>query len=223
MNARYYDPVVGRFMAIDPVGPLSGGVQHLNRYSYGYNNPFKYTDPTGLMPEESDSEDDEKGDPTVDEVVAEQQARAEQVAIIADNVTNYGSAAVELAATGIFGAVRGSVVNGYSRVKGFLGIGKATSVPKPEVTDPKLQNIVEDLYKGANTDNPIGTGSTADAVREESKTGKPVGGKFHTTKATQYRRALEKWSKKNPNASASDRAAAESMMKDLDDALGGGS
>ncbi|WP_020405093.1 RHS repeat domain-containing protein, partial [Hahella ganghwensis] len=25
LNARYYDPVVGRFMAMDPVGPLEGG------------------------------------------------------------------------------------------------------------------------------------------------------------------------------------------------------
>ncbi|MBK8972757.1 MAG: RHS domain-containing protein [Hahellaceae bacterium] len=50
MNARYYDPVVGRFAAMDPVGPLSGGTQHFNRYSYATNNPYRYTDPTGLGP-----------------------------------------------------------------------------------------------------------------------------------------------------------------------------
>lgn len=48
MNARYYDPVVGRFMAIDPVGPLQGGLEHVNRYVYVNNNPFRYVDPTGL-------------------------------------------------------------------------------------------------------------------------------------------------------------------------------
>ncbi|WP_412053272.1 RHS repeat domain-containing protein [Pokkaliibacter plantistimulans] len=50
MNARYYDPVVGRFMAIDPVGPLQGGLEHINRYDYAYNNPYKYIDSTGLYP-----------------------------------------------------------------------------------------------------------------------------------------------------------------------------
>ncbi|WP_020405884.1 RHS repeat-associated core domain-containing protein [Hahella ganghwensis] len=47
LNARYYDPVVGRFMAMDPVGPLEGGLDHFNRYAYAYNNPLKYIDPTG--------------------------------------------------------------------------------------------------------------------------------------------------------------------------------
>ncbi len=47
MNARYYDPVVGRFMGVDPVGPIAGGLQHFNRYSYAYNNPYAYIDPDG--------------------------------------------------------------------------------------------------------------------------------------------------------------------------------
>ncbi|MDH2433012.1 RHS repeat-associated core domain-containing protein [Pokkaliibacter sp. MBI-7] len=57
MNARYYDPVVGRFMAIDPVGPVQGGVKYTNRYSYGENNPYKYFDPTGMSLEIEGSRD----------------------------------------------------------------------------------------------------------------------------------------------------------------------
>ncbi len=60
LNARYYDPVVGWFMAIDPVGPLDGGVEHLNRYVYVYNNPYKYTDPTGLIGNTVGDDDDPK-------------------------------------------------------------------------------------------------------------------------------------------------------------------
>ncbi|PXF28591.1 hypothetical protein WH50_25505 [Pokkaliibacter plantistimulans] len=37
-------------MAIDPVGPLQGGLEHINRYDYAYNNPYKYIDSTGLYP-----------------------------------------------------------------------------------------------------------------------------------------------------------------------------
>jgi uncharacterized protein RhaS with RHS repeats len=52
MQARYYDPVIGRFYSNDPVdvmGHLSGeaGVQGFNRYAYANNNPYKYIDPDG--------------------------------------------------------------------------------------------------------------------------------------------------------------------------------
>lgn len=53
MQARYYDPVLGRFLSNDPVGFL-GHLQRgnspahgFNRYAYANNNPYKYTDPNG--------------------------------------------------------------------------------------------------------------------------------------------------------------------------------
>jgi RHS repeat-associated protein len=47
MNARIYDPYLGRFLSADPVLPDAGDMQAFNRYSYVTNNPLKYTDPTG--------------------------------------------------------------------------------------------------------------------------------------------------------------------------------
>jgi RHS repeat-associated protein len=94
-------------------------------------------------------------------------------------------------------------------------------VARPAVTDSKLGNLVKDLYKGASTTDPIGTGSTADAIRHEMATGQAVGGRFHTQKGTEYSRALENWLSRNPNASAADRSAAQSLLDDLRNALGG--
>jgi len=56
MQARYYDPVIGRFYSNDPVGTLghlygSNGIHGFNRYAYANNNPYKYIDPTGMAPE----------------------------------------------------------------------------------------------------------------------------------------------------------------------------
>ncbi|WP_243883617.1 RHS repeat-associated core domain-containing protein [Shewanella algae] len=45
MQARYYDPLIGRFYADDPIGFRD--VNSFNRYAYGNNNPYKYVDPTG--------------------------------------------------------------------------------------------------------------------------------------------------------------------------------
>jgi RHS repeat-associated protein len=52
MQARYYDPVIGRFYSNDPVdamGHIARGnpIHGFNRYTYANNNPYKYVDPDG--------------------------------------------------------------------------------------------------------------------------------------------------------------------------------
>ncbi len=47
MNARVYDPYLGRFLSADPVLPDAYDMQSYNRYAYVLNNPLKYIDPTG--------------------------------------------------------------------------------------------------------------------------------------------------------------------------------
>ena len=47
MNARYYVPELGRFASADSIVPDPSNPQSFNRYSYVYNNPMMYNDPTG--------------------------------------------------------------------------------------------------------------------------------------------------------------------------------
>jgi RHS repeat-associated protein len=49
-GARYYDPVVGRFMSADSVEPDPNNVLSINRYAYANNNPYKFVDPDGRIP-----------------------------------------------------------------------------------------------------------------------------------------------------------------------------
>jgi hypothetical protein len=49
-NARYFSPYLGRFISADTIVPGAGNPQALNRYSYTFNNPVKYTDPSGHWP-----------------------------------------------------------------------------------------------------------------------------------------------------------------------------
>ena len=44
-GARYYDPYIGRFTQRDPIG------DGVNWYAYTYNNPLKFVDPTGMLPD----------------------------------------------------------------------------------------------------------------------------------------------------------------------------
>lgn len=51
MQARYYDPLIGRFYSNDPKGAseflAEGKIHGFNRYVYAANNPYKYVDPDG--------------------------------------------------------------------------------------------------------------------------------------------------------------------------------
>jgi hypothetical protein len=46
-NARYNEPLIGRFISPDTIVPAPANPQSFNRYSYCLNNPLKYTDPSG--------------------------------------------------------------------------------------------------------------------------------------------------------------------------------
>ncbi len=49
MNGRIYDPMLGRFLQADPFVQSPKNSQSLNRYTYVYNNPLSYTDPSGYF------------------------------------------------------------------------------------------------------------------------------------------------------------------------------
>jgi uncharacterized protein RhaS with RHS repeats len=54
MQARYYDPVIGRFYSNDPIG--FRGIHSFNRYAYANNNPYKYIDPNGMESDLTESQ-----------------------------------------------------------------------------------------------------------------------------------------------------------------------
>ncbi len=49
LRARYYDPVVGRFVSKDPWQGDSSRPQSLNAWSYVGNSPINFTDPSGFL------------------------------------------------------------------------------------------------------------------------------------------------------------------------------
>ena len=47
MQQRYYDPVIGRFLGVDPVSTDPNSGASFNRYDYAADNPYRFTDPDG--------------------------------------------------------------------------------------------------------------------------------------------------------------------------------
>ena len=61
MQQRYYDPMIGRFLSVDPVTAYSNPIGAFNRYWYANNNPYKFTDPDGRQSRDFDSISREAG------------------------------------------------------------------------------------------------------------------------------------------------------------------
>jgi RHS repeat-associated protein len=49
-GSRFYSPKLGRFLSADTMVPNPFNPQAFNRYSYVYNNPLRYVDPSGHTP-----------------------------------------------------------------------------------------------------------------------------------------------------------------------------
>jgi RHS repeat-associated protein len=47
MQQRYYEPLAGRFLSVDPVTTSGKDGGSFNRYAYAENNPYKFKDPDG--------------------------------------------------------------------------------------------------------------------------------------------------------------------------------
>ncbi len=57
MQQRYYDPLVGRFLGVDPIGTNPSTGASFNRYAYANNNPYSFFDPDGREPAKPKCED----------------------------------------------------------------------------------------------------------------------------------------------------------------------
>jgi hypothetical protein len=93
-------------------------------------------------------------------------------------------------------------------------------LPTPQVESTRLQNIVNNLYKGTTNPSRHGNGTTMDAVRFESSTGLPVFGRTHTTKAQESLNGLNSWLARNSGASPYDQLVARSLADELSGVLG---
>jgi len=120
LNARYYNPAIGRFLSEDPIGPTPGNVLSYNEYAYAENNPVLLSDPSGMIPME-DEGDELGGDGAV--TAGEQDAIALEVA---------GQGGTDAQSTGSIGEGTGEAsagLRGQVKARGLPTDGRFHFVP----------------------------------------------------------------------------------------------
>lgn len=132
--------------------------------------------------------------------------------------------AVAAARRVVASAVERLGVRGGEAAIGRVGIRDAEVVesilPTPRVASQKLQNLIDNLYKGTTNPNRVGNGTTMDAIRNEIATGASTGGKMHTIKGQETLQGLNNWLQRNADAPYHDRLVAQSIADELAAVLG---
>jgi RHS repeat-associated protein len=249
MMARYFSATLARFPSPDSFAGSAKveSPQTWNRYSYVGNDPLNANDPTGLFPskrgaydfavkalEEFKSVMDNVSNFLVDTAVGAGQEVIDEATTVHNGLaetTNVGLSLFTDARVPEFGysepsnSVQGHAMIAMGIASFFVPGGQAGAAEEilstPRVASGKLQNLLNDLYKGTTNPGRIGNGTTADAIRHELATGQSVGGVFHSDKGAQYANGLQNWLQKNPTAAYGDRLAAQSVLNDLRNALRG--
>jgi RHS repeat-associated protein len=98
-----------------------------------------------------------------------------------------------------------------------LGEVERLSLVKPNVTNPKLAELVEELFQG--TDKVAG--GTGGAVRYERMTGDLLSPAGHAQDARELVIRLDRFLKNNPGISLNDQSVTKGLILDLQNALGG--
>ncbi len=91
--------------------------------------------------------------------------------------------------------------------------------PRPEVSDAKLQNYVDQLFKGVAQGERTGDGTTMDAIRYELQHQELVHGKDHVRKGRDILRGLERWLRTRSDVTDQDRLVAQGLADELKDLL----
>gem|GEM_PF-4184062 len=165
-QARFYDPAVGRFLSNDPIG-FTNNPFSFNRYAYANNNPYIYTDPTGMAAGNASGAADVDGLPPTLAVRA--LAGLEQAVQVLAGAGEFAftSAAAFVAQSFIVIGAAIAPGNGFENYDGSdtLYAGMPT-VPKPVASDSSPVAPADTPKK------PDATTGTGNSVRENNTKGK---------------------------------------------------
>jgi RHS repeat-associated protein len=157
MQQRYYDPVAGRFLSMDPVTTDTDTGAAFDRYMYANNNPYRYTDPDGRDPAGTIGEHWQ--------VVYQSDSSASSGSAAAPNSGGEGKSASPRGIVVASNSYQDPMLNMADRVAGVPS-SKPDSVATEALTPASNVGLIQAMFPATTayaSRNPIG-GSPADQI-----------------------------------------------------------
>jgi RHS repeat-associated protein len=221
MQARHYAPALGRFLQPDP-SRLED-----NHYGYAFNSPISHIDPVGTVAirhlDPGGSHLRGAGSCRYWSWSPYDYAHCRHLELLSTIYEKAGPLEIawEVGTTFLFPG-RALIARAVGRGAKFLAkAGKGGAANRGlrilgSVKNKPLQNVINQMYKA----NDKFKGGTAGAIRIERRTGRMVGGRWHTLAGQERVRRLDRILR-TENLSPRERAVAQALRKDLIDALSG--
>ena len=185
MQQRYYDPIAGRFLSVDPVttDPNTGAM--FNRYMYANNNPYRYIDPDGRVGWETLCSGTECATVLAD-LGKKRDAAAKKEKDVVKALKYWLESSWDAAEADGFGGAIERTIQGLLPGQGMIiltfgRLSKATQVAKG-VTNPAVAKLAVPAIPGGMTQAQFGlnligwgTGPQAAAARTATLTADAVG------------------------------------------------
>lgn len=198
-GARYYDPVAGRFMGIDPKGFDEANIHSFNRYAYANNNPYKFVDPdgeVGILVFVAAVVVLSVGDALVDGVI--DATFGSTPAVGSGEIRSLSTLPGPASSSAVLGKIGlGTLRNTLSKSKSVVTKNKVRGDAfRDEIAD-RMQKAGREVQTEVSKKTPFGKRVIDIEVR---KNGKPLGGIETKTGRSRYRpsqRAKDEWLRRN--------------------------
>jgi RHS repeat-associated protein len=200
MQARYYDPTMGRFLSTDPAAVESASTAKFNRYSYGANNPVLNVDPDGRQTVPLDAYSQHWSNAPADLLSTQQNGNAAFVVFMLTqsdvlDVAPVGSGSGAVASSGFPGEflAAGAITKGAgllaSAARGAVegGASSVTGLPRMRLTDitdkgARMQNYATNWTKQQFESHLQANGYTSKAAGPVTMWSDKSGTKVFTTR-----------------------------------------
>jgi len=170
-GARYYDPVVGRFMATDPKDFAEGNLQSFNRYAYANNNPYTYIDPDGRVAVD--------GGLWYGSGITDPAEQRTVVAKFGETLKEWGTIVVSIlagegAAAGLSGVARGGLAKGEKALDRLIRAAEGTTRSNGDIVVKGGRERAKELFRDFDNKGP----GNREILRDETRGGRGVQGEL---------------------------------------------